>query len=301
MALNRHKRSPKNRLLNQIFPDWDNGGGIFSVLATNTIAPPWGELVSSTGLDIYYHGEHSGEKFVSPICYNWIDEDGILTEIGKDRLSVAVQAKYYQKWRHLWELYISEYNPLDTYNITDSETRSLSSTGSEAATRTPDLTKKDTLQQNDTDSHTTNGSVTHGESVNTVTESTNKVNDQVWGFNGEDPVDKTQTLTESNSEATETHSGIDSNTSTTSGTNSRTASNTHTETGSETNNVQRSGSESETISRTRSGNMYRSPSELLSFDREFWMEDFFTIVFRDVDILLTLDIYSESPVNYTVF
>ena len=55
----------ESKRLNDVFPDWLTGGGIFSTLQTFPV--PWkGENISAA-LDLEYHGNVSGEKIISDI------------------------------------------------------------------------------------------------------------------------------------------------------------------------------------------------------------------------------------------
>lgn len=332
MSNPRHRRSPKNLTLNQMMPDWDSGDGIFSVLDVYTVAPPWKTYVSAIGLDIAYHGQRSGEKFITSMCYNWLDDDGEITSAGLGKVASALMARYGQKWTHLWALYTAQYDPLQTYQVTETGTDSRTNSVTGSKTRTPNLTTRDVLDQDDTDSHTSSGTTTYGKSVASKSGGTTMGQSYRYGFNPEGSgtisgitgidqypatgsaeyenhafsvsdvggkpttADKGSTLTES----TEVQSGSDTESGSVSGTNTRDATNTRTETGTEGISSTESGTDSGNYSRTKAGNMYRSPAELMDFDREFWMVDFFSIVFADVDEMLTLGIYSERPVNNTI-
>lgn len=97
---------------------------------------------------------------------------------------------------------------------------------------------------------------------------------------------------------TETNSGKDSTvinddtSTTTSATDTTTKSGTETVVGATT------GNESITESISQHGNLTKSPAELLSIDRDFWLLDYFSIVFDDIDKLLTLAVYSDDKINY---
>lgn len=332
MSNPRHRRSPKNLTLNQMIPDWDSGSGIFAYLDTGTTTP-WHGVVGSAGLDIAYHGQRSGDKFVAPMCYKWLDDDGEITSAGIQKLIAAIEARYFQKWSHLWDDYTATYDPLKTYQLTESGSSSGNHSDTTSRTRTPNLTTRDVLDQDDTDSHTSSGSTTYGKGVTSKSDGTTMGQNYRYGFNpdgngtisgitgidqypatgsaeyenhafsvsdvGGKPTtaDKGSTLTQSS----ETQSGSDTESGSVSGTNTRDATNTRTETGTDATSGTDSGTESETYSRTKAGNMYRSTAELLSFDRDFWLTDYFSIVFADVDDMLTLAIYSERPINTTIF
>ena len=314
-----------------MIPDWDSGDGIFSVLDEYTVAPPWKTYVNAVGLDIAYHGQRSGEKFVTSMCYNWLDDDGEITSAGLGKIASAIMARYGQKWEHLWALYTAQYNPLQTYQVTESGSDSRTNSVTGSRTRTPNLTTRDVLDQDDTDSHTSSETTTYGKRTSTKDQATSL--DQAYRYpynpgsgtiSGETglgqygeaenprydehafavtdtgglPTDATKRS--GVNEGTSSDSGSDGHTGSVSGTNSRDATNTRTETGTEGISSTESGTDSGSYSRSKAGNMYRSPAELMDFDREFWMIDFFSIVFADIDEMLTLGIYSERPINYTI-
>lgn len=258
--------------------------------------------MNNSGLDFAYHGQRSGDKFIAPYLYGYLNEDtAVLTNLGIANLATAIEARYYQKWKHLWDIFTVEYSPLDTYNVTETATDDGTKTTAGTDTRTPNLTTKDVLDQDDTDRHTNSSSLTHGEQIATQGTENTTNNNNLFGFNSSSAVPTSQPTTATTTSGTETHSGSDSTSSTVSGTNTRDSTNIRTETGTET--IQRSGSETDSrqYSRTRKGNMYRSPAELLEFDREFWQEDFFSIVFADMDEMLTLAIYSEQTPRVGVY
>lgn len=273
----RHRRSPRNLTLNLVFPEWADGHGIFSMLA-NTENLPWA-AISPLGLDIAYHGQRSGEKFIAPMLYNWIDEDNPvkLTDAGYAKLVSALLAVYGQKWNHLWSIYTKEYDPLHTYTITETGSDERTTDRDYTDTNTKDLSTTDTYEESGTDNNTRTPNLTD-----------NQLN-KVYGFNSSAGVNE--------SEATATHTGTETN----AGTNTSESTNTNEQTGTDTYVKDETVDEAGSYEKTRTGNVYRSPSELLSFDREFWLVDYFSIIFKDIDEMLTLAVYSESPINTIVF
>lgn len=359
----RHRRSPKNLLLNDVFTDWESGYGIFSFLE-NKVGVPWSNT-SSAGLDIAYHGERSGEKFIAPMVYHWIDEDGDLTSEGVNKLVSAIKARYYQKWEHLWSVYTTRYSPLDTYNITETGQSDTTGSDDKTSTRTPNLTEAHTGTDNltitrdstDTSAHghvisdggsdtetlqhghvvTDSGSdtstLTHGHIIVDEGEPSTTTAQQVKGFNSADYVDKVKETTDNTTDNTQTHSGDDvtdtdyGKVETNSGSDVSTTLHGKTEThsGSDIDTLDYDATENRVLnlsnrttgtdttvdeadtashneySSTKQGTMYRSPAELLSLDRDFWLVDYFGIVFDDVDHMLTLGIYSERTPTTKIF
>lgn len=422
-----HWRSPKNLTLNDVITgafSFTHHSGLFTELRTlSAIHFPWENVDPdpSLGLDMLYQSR-SGNKFISPFLYNYVDDEHFfLTNEGYIAISYMISAQYLSKWNHLWELYNTEYSPLDNYTLAENTGREKSGTNEGTST----LSGRNTITKTGTDSETGTVSSTteleHGKAVTesgsdsseieygkVVTEggsdttdvdygkvSTNSGTDtetlthghvitdggdqtetttygkvttdegepsttntqQISGFNSADwankvkdvenqVTDNTQTLsgsdeTETDFGKTETHSGNDvtqnahglvvtnsgedstTNTygKTTTGSGSDETTNSYgkvtTDSGTDTTDVDEQSSstrtlnltdlevdsstttnsgeysDTEEIQSTKSGTMYRSPAELMSLDRDFWLTDYFSIVFDDVDKLLTLAIYSE--------
>ena len=403
----RHRRSPKNLTLNDVYDDWLTGGGVISSLTT----APWYSSVSYTGLDLAYHGTHSGGKFITSLLYNFVDDDGHITVAGYSAIATMLMAKYGVKWTHLWKLYTTQYNPLHAYNMSETEisedtgtetteidreirrarNQTLTESGSHdsTATRTPNLSEatssRDVTDATVETTRTPNLSevtvldediqltgdetdeTTYGHVVTTDDDQTKAATLSVFGFNSSTAVPKESTSgtdtddttvtnsgtdvttketdsgTERDSTTTKTTTGTDivtedtdstvtgSNTKLTTGTDVVTEDTDSTVTGSNTklttgtDSTRDTGTtagttqnaDSETtgedrtseltvdrrneVTRTRQGNMFKAPAELLSLDRDFWLTEFFDIVFSDIDQLLTLGIYAESSVRYKIY
>lgn len=489
----RHRRSPKNRTINKIYPDWLDHKGILTSL-TNA---PWAGEVSTDGLDIAYHGARSGGKFAAPVLYNFIDDDGEITQAGYTAVATMLLAKYGAKWEHLWGLYSAEYNPLDSYAMTETEerdsSRTLSSrdqgqhsnlveydidetesvtrdetripniteqltldterseensvtrtpdisteksttfsetktpnttesvtttqstdedisstktpatteskTKSTSNTRTPNLTERTELDEDISVTGTDDTETTYGKVTTTESQLTDENLVSKWGFNSADAVpatsnsetrDSTDTETQSGSDVidrdttestdrdsvsvttttgTEANSGSETEqiirsgtetvaetrdidvtgseerrktgTETTASTESTETAESGTETTEETKSLSNSGTETtqttgsersagtettnrdgdnsvtttesndtthtgsdvfhDEVERTKTGNLFKSPAELLSIDRDFWLMDFFEIVFMDIDAMLTLSIFPESEIIYDIY
>lgn len=381
----RHRRSPKNLTLNDVYDDWFTGGGVISSLTT----APWHTSVSDTGLDLAYHGTHSGGKFVTALLYNFLDDDGHITVSGYSSIATMLMAKYSAKWTHLWQLYATQYNPLYAYNMSETEVsedtgtetteiggevrraRNQTLTESEShdstATRTPNLSEATSTREVtdatvetertpnlrevtvlDEDIQLTGDETdetTYGHVVTTDDDQTKAATLSVFGFNSATAVPKESTSETDTDDSTVTHSGTDTTTKDTESGTERDSTTTTTNTGTDTvtedtdstvtgsntklttgtdatrdvgiNTGTTQNADSETtgedrtseltvdrrneVTRTRQGNMFKAPGELLSLDRDFWLTEFFDIVFSDIDKLLTLGIYAESPVGYKIY
>ena len=151
----RHQRSPKNQIINNVYPDWLENDGVINSLIT----PPWEGEVDSVGLNLAYHAR-SGNKFISPICYNFLNDDGELTASGKTSLAKLLAAMYNSKWEKLWNTYTIEYSPLTTNQSTETKVFTSHRGESTLNTRTPNLTTAASTQGTDTRSPQLNYSTT---------------------------------------------------------------------------------------------------------------------------------------------
>lgn len=363
----RHQRSPRNLTLNDVYPhryvDYDS---VFSGLSYWCDDLPWSGI-DPVFLDFAYQGQRSGNKFIAPFMYDLLDANGHIDNegLGASFISKAIEARYFQKWKHLWELYTTEYSPLNTYNITESGEKTEEESIDESDARTLNLTDTHTgtdnlTKTNDESNRFVNGHVITDSGTDTTTtdygrtttdsgtdtttteygkittdegEPSKTTNNQVYGFNSVDPsnasksvensvTDNTQTLSGSDSTdvvhgmvetlggtdevevshgKVESHSGTDITTVDQDGTENRTLNLSDAHTGTDSNVRTGSNTLQTEFSTTKRGTMYRSPAELMSLDREFWLEEYFGIVFADVDHMLTLGIYSERDPNTKVF
>ena len=341
----RHRRSPKNLTVNDVYDLWYEGGGVFSYLSSlsGDRLPPWDLETNIGDIDIAYHGTHSGNKFVGPVVYHLM-EDGELTGAGKTQIAAALYARYYPKWQHLWDLYHLEYNPIDNYHVEDSGTDTVTESGETSHTRTPSLTKTvthpiktvdssetrtpDLTEETVTDETIGTGldateETTHGHVIGTQEAGTDNVSNSRFGFNSAEAV-PTESSTETKSRnQTESHSGKDTVETDSSETVDRDGTVTKTNTGTEevettvtetytgidqtaeggtdTTEGETSLTRETEYGHVKTGTLYQVPANMMDADRAFWLEDYFAIVFDDIDAFLTLSIYSEKPVKHKVF
>ena len=98
--------------MKQIFPNPSNG--IFNYINIENTG-----LTNKNYLNILYHTNNS-EKSISPllesfVTYNTISEDN-LTTIGH-----LIEQMYTEKWKGLYKTITLSYNPIENYNMTESE------------------------------------------------------------------------------------------------------------------------------------------------------------------------------------
>lgn len=105
--------------LNDVFPNWRRGQGIFSYLFNM----PWDNTVDKFALDIDFHGNHSGSKEVSTLIDSLI-VDNKLSENNIIYLARIIELRFRRNWTKLYETLSLEYNVLNPYTETISENRS---------------------------------------------------------------------------------------------------------------------------------------------------------------------------------
>lgn len=116
--------------LNEVFEDWLTGlDGIFYYLQNFDV--PWGDDEINVELDMEYHGNVSGEKYVSPLIDKLLDSNGDLDSSKKMKIASIVYAINNKRWAKLYETMSFQYNPINNVNMTEKKT------GTETGLETP--------------------------------------------------------------------------------------------------------------------------------------------------------------------
>lgn len=257
--------------LNDVFPGWSTGAGIFSKL--QTLAVPWQEKTISAELDLEYHGNISGDKITSPLVRKYISGDLPTTE-EYAAIAETVVALYALKWGKLWETMYFEYNPIENYSMREDMANDETVTEyGKTHTRTDNLTHSKTGTETDTPNLTD----TQTPNLTKTTES------KISGFNS---------LTSSPADDT-TERSTGTSTLQRTGTNTRTYNTGDSDTGTQTYADTGSDTQTRNYTLTRKGNIGVTTSQqMIESERALWMWDFFhNVVFPDVDRILTLQIY----------
>ena len=117
-----------------------NLNGIFSAFdSVDDI--PWKNVVSGTILDRDYYLNQSGYKYCSPLTEYYIT-DGVINAVNYAQLAEIISELYLTKWVKLWQTMSFEYNPINNYDMTESETvvddgeTELKRTGTDTTNRT---------------------------------------------------------------------------------------------------------------------------------------------------------------------
>lgn len=244
-------------VLFDVYPNWLTDGGIFTDLSQYT-SVPWknSENIDAFALDLDYYGNRSGLRYISKIIQKMLTENGLSTENRKN-LCKIIYNRYGLAWNKQYNALLSEYAPLDNYNMIETEESN--------NTRTPDLQNNQTI--------TDTGSVSQNVTDNDRKSMTEV---EVSAFNANN-------FTDSDKSTTTLSGGTTSETSFNNRKNSKISSETGTEK-TETNRKL-----------TRKGNIGVTTSQqMLQSELDLRMFDFFEHVFECVDNVLTIEAYGEE-------
>lgn len=134
--------------LNDVFPEWISGGGIFSVLQSFPV--PWKSENISGALDMVYHGDISGDKIISPLVEK-IKTGNTLTNAEKTLLASSILAVCGVNWGKQWATLSLVYNPIENYRMVETMTDDETVTEyGKTSTRTDNLTHRKTGTETDT-------------------------------------------------------------------------------------------------------------------------------------------------------
>lgn len=304
------------KTLNDVFPLWASGGGIFSALDNYTV--PWKNesTVNIQSLDLEYHGNVSGQKTISPLVEKMLS-NGTLTSASVNMLCLAAISMYGIIWAKQWGILKASYDPLQNHDLTETLTsdEKVIEYG-KRDTRTDNLTHQkrgtDSTQSSGQDTRTDNlssreqGTVTLTlNTTDTTTPNLTSTNDVgVYGFNSATAVNSDTSTSHATGTNTETRTGTETTGTDVTTTNTGTVQNSGsasgqvsydtTETDGGTQQHVLSGQDIETrnYSKSVTGMTGKTPQEMLSADRDLWQWIFFRdVVFPDLNALLTIQIY----------
>lgn len=262
----------------EAFPDWldPETGGIFSAL--NTLFSdtyPW-LATDYIELDAEYFGNKSGEKSVSPIIDKFIAINEAAELLAPEELTATqvtalakiINMRYKTQWGKLYAIMNSEYNPINNFDMTETETPDITHT------RTPNITRTHTPNGvENTDTQTTK----RDETVTTET----AANAGIYGFNSSTP-------------APQAEGDGNSTVRTQSDPTNNIIENKHVEAGNTTDAETGTETDQETGTRTvlRLGNTGLKTQELIKSEIDLWKWTFYETVFADIDRVLTSPSYT---------
>ena len=167
------------RVLNQTtlltaYPSGLNGDGVFADLIyviehNDGTAPAW----MTTLLDTEYFGNRSGEKIVSTLidhllARNVDPDDEALGTDARRTVATIILHRYGDKWERLADLFTAEYNPIENYDMTETDT--------------PNISRKHRVSEDFAET----SERTVKEDVTETTD--NEANTDIFGFNSTTPV-----------------------------------------------------------------------------------------------------------------
>lgn len=190
--------------VNDVFPNWLLGGGIFTTLQQFDV--PWKDESMSKQLDIDYHGNHSGQKVVSPLVKSITQSE--LSDNDKLLLSETIMALYGVNWSKQWATLNFDYNPIENYSMTEQMSNDITTTQYEKnTTRTDDLTHTETGTETETPNLKDTQTKTGTDSVATSDSST-RTDDLTHAKTGSDNLETTGSDTRTDN-LTTTKTGTD--------------------------------------------------------------------------------------------
>lgn len=279
-------RTPKR--LVDYFPEWLTGDLFKQISELMADNPAWAWLhgnVSSLSVD--YFGSHSGEKAPAPLVKKLATDDELSDE-AKTQIANIIVNRFGKNWEKLAKIYDYQYNPLENYGTTETETPDIT------RTRMPDLTDTETPNITRTRTpeltHTETPDITITETPDVTTVTTGTENAGLYGFNSDIGVPSDNTISESTEKETGTRDRRETGTRTTVDTGTE----QETETGSKT--FTKTGTETETETGTkkieRAGNNGAvTYQELLRAEIDIWDWNFINKIYSDIDSVLALSVY----------
>ena len=238
------------------------------------------------------YSAHSGEKWISPICFKLNGDEEVATDETKTMLAKLITAKYKENWDRLYSALFADYNPIENYSMNEIETTDRDTTNQGSNSNTVDTTNtgKTTESGSRTDT-TTSNSKQDTSATNTSEDSGSQLN-QVYAEDSEDPVNASRSESNGNSTSTDKGNTTTEGTDTTTGTNTDTTDTTNT--GKETSSGSHSDTGTEDVERTlqRKGNIGVTTSQqMIEAEIALRKHNYYDIIFKDVDDLLCLSIY----------
>lgn len=269
--------------LNQVATDPTNF--IFKALSQLTV--PWS--TDSTLLDIEYLGR-SGNKIITPLLDSMaeLNTDTKLTADQVTLLAKIIHAKFNNTWNKLYATTTVEYNPINNYDMIETETTTDASTSDSTATSTTNNISTTDIIDHVVDSGIQESTDTLNK--NNTTKTSGSDNTSKFGFNTATavPTDSSNAQTSQESTDTSTDTNKQSNNSQSDTTSNNTTSadtkNTSTDNNKTNHDIQRK--------LTRSGNIgVTTTQQMLESERQLNTWIFFEHVYQDIDSILTTSTY----------
>lgn len=280
--------SKEKKSLIETYPNWLTNG-IFKQLEGYDV--PWKDFIDGNTLDLDYYGNRSGNKIVSSMIDKLL-VDGVLSQDRQDMIAQLCYSKYGYAWTKAWQAIMEDYDPLFNYHMVRTEDETSNATDNITKTKSNSVSDTGTISTENTSSTATeDSSETNGSASNDYSSQTGS---EVYGFDSVDGVpDSKSSTTQNNSSTDQSNTTSNSETSSSSdGTTTRNLSSTmngnDTENATKNNEISREITQQGNIGVTTSQQMLESELKL-RFDYSI-----FDMIFRDVDKILTINIFKED-------
>lgn len=278
--------------------------GIFSDLQSFDI--PWKSPDISQRLDIAYLGNHSGQKSISPLLRQFV-EDGEITSENRAIIAGIIFTLYNDGWAREYATLSAEYDPIENYSMREQMTNDKTEI-EYGRTDTASSSNEHSIEGSESYIHNTSdkttGTTTDVKSGSEVRTPIQKTDNKVYAFNSPQ-TDlgklKTSEVVNSGTETTDYNnlknvSSQDNEVKTTGTDTTQYNDRKDKDAGSSSNTASGKDTHTRNYVLTRSGNIGITTSQqMLTSEREIWdnkIWNFFeTIVFPDIDRALTLAIY----------
>lgn len=287
------------RTLNEVIPTMKTGSGLFSAFTE----PMWSDLFTASSLDIFFAGTY-GQRYISPYTDLFVGEDGKINSTDLTALANAIYEIRATEWSRLLNDLMSEYNPIENTDVTETvaETRSGSGTNGNTRTLNTIQTTGNTHTLNTRTDKVDGGTTvsdSNGSGSNVNIGSTSDSRDiTVFGFDSSSAVGSNGTSgsTSNRTEDRSTSTSHASVTASTSGYDTETGTITDQGGVTDTGTITDAGtnSSSETLSKTfnKHGNIgIQTAVDMLSADTAFWKWSFVKAICEDICDIIALSVY----------
>lgn len=280
--------------------------------AFETQDAPWAEETPQSSNLAWLYWSHSRNKILNEMV---AESDSAMSTYAEIILQM-----YRDKWDHIWDLYVAEYNPIENYNMVESggdtniKTGSLDRSG--AITRTGSLDRSGAITKSGSESVSDDitysgkaATTRSGNIVDTGLKADNETqNDsKIYGYNSSTGVNANSDVQQASHKNTQTFNDVKDETSFTNRTDSRDITTTFTDRADTDsrkdtyNNIADTDTRKDTynnITDTKTHNLERSGNigtmttqMMIESEIAFRRNLFFEMIFSDIDHILTIPIY----------
>lgn len=269
----------KTRKIIDYFPTLDTDGAIFTVMTSLSLPIPWKDYTDGKDMDFAYMYHRSGMKQPSDFFMMMLNNDVVNTS----RMASILFTIFGKGWTRLWEDYIAEYKPFDTYNYEE-----VSHT-----VRNDNLTIGGTLKREGTDSVVLEGQTVDTRDLTDTTDygrTTSGENSQNQTRHGFNSTEGQPTVGANGTEST-SEGGQDSTSYTGNDTVTRNDTTTNNINNTDTKQETHQNEDDDTTTVNRNGLNGKTYQELLQSEFALWRWNYFDRIFEDVDKYITLAVF----------